>query len=326
MAEKRYSLKLDDVPKKDLLIRGVATRNPVLVQAIGLCPLIAVVNSAFKGLVIGVISAFILLVTEIIACAVLKKATRWVRVGIYALIGVLIMAPLYYLIEKYMPNLALSLGIYIPLLSVNSLSLFRCESFAVKTGKVRNAVFDALTSGLGYLLVLLATGIIREAFGSSKIFGYYIDFLPRAEGMLMPFAGFITIGFLSAFLNWFIKHSKLESLSEITLAKRINNDSSITLQPDIPVQKRNGKKKKKNSKASVQAKPEPKKPSEKAEKEPDPAQQEVDQTPEIDENPIITLENDLLENAPAGSREAEALQDGEQKTEEAEQAENKESE
>ncbi|MCR4925807.1 MAG: hypothetical protein K5917_05920 [Clostridiales bacterium] len=249
MNDKKFSLKLDDISKKEIIIRGIITRNPVLVQAIGLCPLIAVVTSAFAGLIIGAISFLILFVSEILACLFLKKTTRWVRVGIYALIGVAMIIPFNYLIDRFMPNTSILLGIYVPLLCVNSLSLFRCEFFATKTTKIKNVFVDALASGLGYLFVLLIVGFIREAFGNSTVFGIYVDFLPRANGMLMPFAGFIIIGFLSALLNWIIKRTKLESMSEVTLAKRIKNDDSITLQPDVPLKKARRKTKKSENKA-----------------------------------------------------------------------------
>lgn len=254
MADKNLSFKPDGMPVKEIFIRGVVTRNPVLVQAIGLCPLIAVVTSALNGLAIALVSSFILFVSEFFTCLFLKKTTRWVRVGIYALIGVALIAPINYYMDIYMHELTVSLGIYIPLLAVNSLSLFRCEGFASKTSKLKSVFFDALASGLGYTAVLVLTGIIREAFGSSKIFGVYIDALPRAKGMLMPFAGFITIGFLGAFLNWIIKRTKIEAMSEISLAKRIKNDESIIIRPDVIPKKKKASPKKTKSKESQEKK------------------------------------------------------------------------
>ena len=180
---------------------GILSRNPVLVYAIGICPLIAVAKSAATACVLAILSAILLVVLEVLTALILKKMPKWLRVGVYALLGVLIIIPFYMLMDVYMPSIEVSLGIYIPLLAVNSLNVQRCEAFAVKHS-VKYAFFDAAANSIGYAIPLILTGILREALGSSKIFGYYIDALPQADGFLMPFCGFIILGFVAAFINF----------------------------------------------------------------------------------------------------------------------------
>ena len=186
---------------KKIFENGILSRNPVLVYAIGICPLIAVAKSAATACVLAILSAILLIALEVLTALILKKMPKWLRVGVYALLGVLIIIPFYMLMNAYMPSIEVSLGIYIPLLAVNSLNVQRCEAFAVKHS-VKYAFFDAVANSIGYAIPLILTGILREALGSSRIFGYYIDALPQANGFLMPFCGFIILGFVAAFINF----------------------------------------------------------------------------------------------------------------------------
>lgn len=194
----------EDVSKvtvRQIFERGILSRNPVLVHAIGLCPLIAVAKSAATALAISIISAVILISCEVLAALVYKKLPKWLRIALYTITGVLIAAPIQLFTEHFLPSVAVGLGIYIPLLAVNSLIMQRCETFAVAVS-VKKAFFDAAANSLGYALALMLCGIIREMLGSSKIFGVYFEFLPLADGFLMPFCGFIILGFIAAFINW----------------------------------------------------------------------------------------------------------------------------
>ena len=186
---------------RSIFENGILSRNPVLVYAIGICPLIAVAKSAATASVLAILSAILLIVSEVLTSLFIKKMPKWLRVGVYALLGVLIIIPFYMLMGIYMPSVEVSLGIYIPLLAVNSLTVQRCEACAVKHS-IKFSFLDAVANSIGYAIPLILTGIIREALGSSRIFGYYIDALPRANGFLMPFCGFIILGFVAAFINY----------------------------------------------------------------------------------------------------------------------------
>ena len=172
-------------------------RNPVLVQVIGICPVAAAATSALNGAVLALICTLSLIACEVVASLCLKKASRWVRMGLYPLIGAVVVTPVMYLLEKQETAVFSSLGIYLPLLIMNSLNCVSCEKVAVKSS-VKPSFFDAVATSVGYSAVLIAVGIIREISGSGSLFGIDIPFIHGMAGALMPFGGLMAIGILAA--------------------------------------------------------------------------------------------------------------------------------
>ena len=162
---------------------GGYIRNPVLVQVIGICPIAAAATSLMNSLLLSLVFTFSLILSEVIASALLKKFSRWVRMGVYALIGVAAVFS--------------SLGIYLPLMAMSSLVCVHCEKYAVKHS-VKLSFFDAVASSVGYCAVLLVVGAVREIIGSGSILGFDIPFITGLKGALMPFFGFLMIGVLAA--------------------------------------------------------------------------------------------------------------------------------
>lgn len=183
------------------LRNGILLRNPVLVQAIGLFVVVAVSTSALSALLFAVVSAVILIILEIITNLILKQIPQWLRVGFYTIISFAITIPFYILANKYAPDKLGAASIYLPILSINALTSYRCERIAV-TSTLKNSFWDAVTSSLGYGAVLFSVGFIRELLGKGAVFGYQIPNFPTVSGLLMPFGGFIIIGFMAALLKW----------------------------------------------------------------------------------------------------------------------------
>lgn len=176
---------------------GGYIRNPVLVQVIGICPIAAAATSLMNSLLLSLVFAFSLILSEVIASALLKKFSRWVRMGVYAIIGVAAVFPVMYLLEKSGAAVFSSLGIYLPLMAMSSLVCVHCEKYAVKHS-VKLSFFDAVASSVGYCAVLLVVGAVREIIGSGSILGFDIPFITGLKGALMPFFGFLMIGVLAA--------------------------------------------------------------------------------------------------------------------------------
>ncbi len=191
MSEKKASF-------KDMFLWGSVIRNPVLVQVIGICPVAAAATSTLNALALSFIFSLSLVLCEVIASLLLKKVPRWVRMGIYSVIGLGIVFPVMYFMEKYSLSLFSSLGIYLPLMVMSSFNCVHCESFAVKNS-VKLSFFDAVTSASGYCGILIAVGVIREIFGSGGFLGFDIPFIDGMKGLLMPFGGLFIIGILAAF-------------------------------------------------------------------------------------------------------------------------------
>ncbi len=183
-----------------LLMRNAGIFNPVLVQAVGLCPVVAMATSVRSASLLAAVSAVIITLSELIASLFLKKVPRWVRIGIYIILGGAIVAPLMILIERTNAPLFGALGIYLPIMAVNSLNVLRCERFAVKISPLA-ALLDGITASVGYAAVLIVVGLIREVLGSGSIFGFRFFEGRTMTGLLLPFGGFIMLGFSGAILR-----------------------------------------------------------------------------------------------------------------------------
>lgn len=203
VAQMPTSRKQKTGPLKDVFLEGVLVHNPVLVQVIGICPVVAAAVSLRTAALLAGVYSLVLILTEVIASAALKKTIRWVRVMIYLLIGLAVISPFSYLLEKNNADIRLTVGIYLSLLAANSLAVLRSEKIAVKNS-VKYTFFDSLAASIGYSAVLLLVGFVRELLGSGTVFEKSIRFLPKAPGMLMPFGGFIVLGFMAAALRTLI--------------------------------------------------------------------------------------------------------------------------
>lgn len=186
-----------------LLLRNAGIFNPVLVQAVGLCPVIAMATTLEGSALLALVAATAITLCEFIASVFLKAVPRWVRTGLYIIFGGAIITPFMILIEKLNPELFGSLGIYLPVMAVNSLLVLRCERFAVKLSPSA-ALKDGLTASLGYAAVLLLVGTVREILGSGSIAGFKFYEGRTLSGLLLPFGGFLMLGFAAAALRTFI--------------------------------------------------------------------------------------------------------------------------
>lgn len=186
-----------------MLMRNAGIFNPVLVQAVGLCPVVAMATSVNNALLLAVVSAVIITFSEFIASLLLKSVPRWIRIGIYILLGAAIVSPFMIFIERINAPLFSSLGIYLPIMAVNSLNVLRCERFAVKISPFK-ALADGITASVGYAAVLLVVGFFRELLGSGTLLGKTIFENPAMSGLILPFGGFLILGFASAALRTMI--------------------------------------------------------------------------------------------------------------------------
>ncbi len=190
-------MKSQRLPLKKMILLGGYIRNPVLVQVIGICPVAAAATSLINGLALSVVFTLSMILCEVVASLLLKKVSRWVRMGFYSIIGVAVIGPAMYFLEKYELAVFSALGVYLPLMVMSSLNCVHCEKFAVKHS-VKLSFYDAIASSLGYSLILILVGLIREVSGNGTILGFDIPFIDGLAGALMPFGGLLVIGVLAA--------------------------------------------------------------------------------------------------------------------------------
>ena len=195
---------------KKQLKEGLLTQNPVLVQLLGMCSTMAITTTIFNGLGMGVSVLIILTCSNVVISLLRKIIPDQIRIAAYVVViaGFVTMVDL--LLQAFLPDIAESLGVFIPLIVVNCIILARAEAFASKNGVLASAV-DGITQGIGYTLVLLIMSVVREFLGSGTFGsgvlngGAGIRVFPAEYGALMlvlPVGGFLTLGCLIALVQW----------------------------------------------------------------------------------------------------------------------------
>ena len=202
---------------KKQFMEGLLTQNPVLVQVLGMCSTMAITTSFFNGLGMGVAVLVILTLSNIIIAAIRKIIPDKIRIAMFIVViaGFVTMVDL--MIQAFVPALASSLGVFIPLIVVNCIILGRAEGFSYKNGVVAS-FWDGIFQGIGYTVVLLAMCIIREFLGNGTFGGGLlgleqkgIQIIPAEFGigvMTLPVGGFLVLGVLIAAMQWALSKTK----------------------------------------------------------------------------------------------------------------------
>ena len=190
------------------LKEGLLTQNPVLVQMLGLCSTMAITTSIMNGLGMGVSVLIILTAANVVISAIRKIVPDKIRIAMFIVVIAGFVTCVDLLLQAFVPAIAASLGVFIPLIVVNCIILGRAEAFSYKNG-VGASFFDGIFQGLGYTLVLLAMCFIRELLGAGTLAGFRIIPEQFPIGILtLPVGGFLVLGFLIAAMQWALSKSK----------------------------------------------------------------------------------------------------------------------
>ena len=196
---------------------GLLTKNPVTVQLLGMCSTLAITTSLFNGLGMGAAVTIITICSNILISALRKVIPNQIRIAAYITIiaGFVTVVDLF--LQAFIPDLAESLGVFIPLIVVNCMVLGRAEAFASKNGVLASAV-DGLCQGIGYTVALVITCIIRELLGAGTFGGGLLNngegirIIPEgmpAMQLVMPVGGFLVLGFVIAGSQYLMKTLEL---------------------------------------------------------------------------------------------------------------------
>ncbi|PJG84477.1 electron transport complex subunit E [Conservatibacter flavescens] len=154
---------------KELLWQGLWKNNSALVQLLGLCPLLAVSNTATNALGLGLATLLVLTCTNTVVSIFRKKIPHEIRIPIYVMIIATTVTFVQLLMNAYTYTLYQSLGIFIPLIVTNCIVIGRAEAFASKNNIAKSA-FDGFAMGLGMAFSLLLLGALREILGNGTLF------------------------------------------------------------------------------------------------------------------------------------------------------------
>ncbi len=190
-------------------LRGLWKENPVFVQLLGMCPTLAVTNSVANSVIMGIATIAVLIASSVMVSAFRKVIPNEVRITAYVLIIATFVTVADMVLEATVPVVHKSLGAFIALIVVNCIILGRAEAFAAKH-PVKRAFWDAVGMGVGFTLMLIVMGGIRELLGSGTLLGHAV-FGPGFEPwviMVLPPGGFLTLGFLLLTVAWWEERKK----------------------------------------------------------------------------------------------------------------------
>lgn len=185
---------------------GLITENPTFIQLLGMCPTLAVTTSLQNGLGMGLSATAVLICSNFIISLLRKIIPDKVRIAAYIVIIAAFVTLIQMCLNAFLPDLASSLGLFIPLIVVNCIILARAESFASKNSPILSAV-DGLGMGLGFTGALCIISAIREFLGAGTIWGItlYGTHVQPASIMIMAPGGFIVLGLLVGIVNHFLQ-------------------------------------------------------------------------------------------------------------------------
>lgn len=184
-----------------VLVNGIIRENPIFVLLLGMCPTLATTSSAVNGMSMGLATMFVLICSNAVISLLKNLIPDMVRIPAFIVVIATFVTIIEMMMNAYVPALAESLGIFIPLIVVNCIVLGRAESFASKNG-VLSSIFDGLGIGLGFTLALTLLGASRELLGTGKIFS--MTLYPAQYGSLifvLAPGAFIVLGYLITLFN-----------------------------------------------------------------------------------------------------------------------------
>ena len=195
---------------------GLITQNPVTVQLLGMCSVMAITTTLFNGIGMGLSVLVILTCANVVISLLRKIIPNKVRIACYIVVIAGFVTIVDLLIQAFLPDLSESLGLFIPLIVVNCIILGRAESFASKNGVAASAV-DGVFQGLGYTVILVIMCVVRELLGNGTFGGGILNagdgirILPEgipALGMILPVGGFLTLACVIAAMQYFLNKPK----------------------------------------------------------------------------------------------------------------------
>ena len=206
---------MNDPTYTHILKEGLWLNNPGTVQLLGLCPLLAVTTTVINGLGLGLATTLTLVASNVIVSLIRRLVRPEIRIPVFVLIIASIVTIIELAMNAWLHELYLILGIFIPLIVTNCAIIGRAESFASRQ-TVDRALLDGLAMGVGFTLVLVTLGGMRELIGQGTLlaqahlmFGEFgnqleIILLKDYRGFLLailPPGAFLGLGFLIAGMN-----------------------------------------------------------------------------------------------------------------------------
>ena len=212
---------------KKQLMDGLIHQNPVTVQLLGMCSVLAITTSLFNGIGMGLSVLVILTCANVVISLLRKVIPSKIRIACYIVVIAGFVTIVDLALKAFLPALSSSLGLFIPLIVVNCIILGRAEAFASKNG-VGASALDGIFQGLGYTVILIIMCVVREFLGNCTFGGGILNggegirILPEgmpALGMILPVGGFLTLACVIAAMQYFLSRPKKDDKKNEEVAK-----------------------------------------------------------------------------------------------------------
>ncbi|ERI99033.1 MULTISPECIES: Rnf-Nqr domain containing protein [Eubacteriales] len=190
-------------------VDGVFSQNPILMQGLALAPAIVATQSLKAGVILSLGFLGVVVPTILLGSLLFKKVDAVYRTILTALLGALLFVPVAYGLSQMFPFVSTSVGIYLPILIVDSIVVTKCSSYT-HFGVDRYTFLDLFCTWLGFTLVVCVVGALREVLAYGRLWGITLKgVVPVSRSIALPFFGFFLIAVLAAgfrFLNNSFRH------------------------------------------------------------------------------------------------------------------------
>lgn len=225
---------------KELTWQGLWKNNAALVQLLGLCPLLAVTGSVVNGLGLGIATTLVLLGSNCTVSLVRHYVPNEIRIPIFVLVIATFVTIVQLLMNAFTYNLYQALGIFIPLIVTNCAIIGRAEAYASKN-PLKQSAYDGFIMGVGFLIVLVVLGAMRELLGNGTLFdGMHLLLGDWAISLkivvfdtespfllaILPPGAFLGMGLLIALKN--LLNERIEKMVEGEKAQKVVTRARVT--------------------------------------------------------------------------------------------------
>ena len=182
--------------------KGLLKENPVLVLLLGMCPSLATTTSVTNAIGMGLSATAVLICSNMVISLLRKLIPSKVRIAAYIVIIATFVTIVEMLLKAFLPDLAESLGVFIPLIVVNCIILARAEAFASKNN-VFQSFLDGAGMGLGFTIALVIISTFREIIGAGTWMGFQVmpTIYQPALLFILPAGGFLSLGIILGAIN-----------------------------------------------------------------------------------------------------------------------------
>ena len=201
---------------RETLLGPLLNNNPIALQILGICSALAVTSKLETSIVMSLAVIFVLAFSNMGVSLIREHIPTNIRI----IVQMTIIASLVIIVDQFLKayafDISKQLSVFVGLIITNCIIMGRAEAFAMKNG-VGTSLLDGLGNALGYSLILLVVGVVRELFGSGTLLGFEVFSLVAEGGwyapnglMLLPPSAFFIIGIFI----WVLRSFKLEQVEE----------------------------------------------------------------------------------------------------------------